>query len=250
MEYPTFVEIEPQHKNIIDSITCEFPPYCDVQFSNLLSWSLHKHPTRFSLLDGNLLVEMKEYDTEHIITMFIGKHNAPEALKKVLEKRSVVERVPEEMFLDIINSPLRDYFSIEEDSTNNDNVLDLNKIIALSGNTLKSKRRSVHTFQRLYPNHQIVMIEPDYSKTMPVFECFFKEIAEEQGRNFDSLADELEAVGTLLKYQELFTLPIIGVTYGDKMIGFTINEILHNSPHQTALGCFGKGIRKYKGIFA
>jgi len=71
-----------------------------------------------------------------------------------------------------------------------------------------------------------LVLEPSYKELMPLFEKFFREIAKEKGDEFEKLKDELDAVEKLLRHQKLFTLPILAVTYRNKLIGFTINEII------------------------
>jgi hypothetical protein len=250
MTCPTFVEIEDLHKDVVNSITRDFPPYCDFQFSNLLSWSSTKYPTKISFLNGNLIVEMKEYDSDRVVTMFMGKHDVANSVHDILKTHPVLERVPEEVASVLINSPDKNSFCVTEDAGNHDYIIRLENIVDLKGRGYKSKRSCVERFQKLYPSHQIREINYSDSKTLSLLEDLFKDVAKEKEIGFEVLAEEFEAVEKLLVHADIFDIDILAVFYSERLVGFTINEILHESPYSTALGCFGKSLRKYKGLFA
>jgi uncharacterized protein len=250
MTYPAFIEIDGDHKDIVNNVTSAFPPYCDFQFSNLFSWSSTKHPTKISLINGNLLAEMKEYDTDRIITMFMGRNDVVKSICEILKTRPILERVPEDVVRILLDSQLKDLFYIVEDTGNHDYVVRLEDIVGLKGREYKSKRKSVRGFERLYGEHQVREIDPSDANAISLLRGVFEEVSRERGVGFEVLSDEFEAVNKLLVHAALYDIDILTVFYRDRLIGFTINEILHESPYKTALGCFGKSLRRFKGLFS
>jgi len=245
-----FTEILPSHQSEVNLVTRGFPPYCDFQFSNMLSWSLPKQPTLISLQDNNLLVKMREYDTDRVVTMFMGKTNTVFNVYKAIQAHGVLERVPEEVADEITKSPEKDLFCVSEDTGNHDYIINLENIIKLAGRRYKSKRKSVSKFCSLYSAHSVQVLDPADKNTIFALRDLFRDIAEEKNIGFEILSDEFQAVVRLLSYSELLDINIMVVFYENKLVGFTINEVLHESPYKIALGCFGKSLRKYRGLFS
>jgi len=243
---PVFKTLNPKHRKLFDKYTKGFPPYCDYSFSTQMNWSSPKYPTRIAIFNDNLLLRLKDFNSDKIVTLFIGRNDVPKTVETLLDQMEELSMVPEEVINEIKHSDLVDKFCVEEDYVNNEYIMDLQKTATLSGKKLKSKRSRAKFFSKKYPCHTIEIVDKNHKKLVPEIINLITEWAVEKCLTQDDIADEIEAVKKLLNLSHLYNLMVLCIREGEKLIAYTTNEIKGEMVH----GGFGKALRSYKGIYA
>jgi hypothetical protein len=223
-QFPQFTSLTQNSRSDIDSITSQFAPYSDFNFTSLFCWDTNDS-VEVSNLDGNLVVKMPDYITGEPIYSFIGSHNVNQACQTLLENvDGSLRLVPE-----VIAEQLHD-FNVTEDRDSFDYVYDVHQMAILEGSSLKWKRKRYRRFERDHENisfKAVSLLEPT---TQSAIRELFKAWAHERNKFNDDIVAERTAIERLLQYADLFTQVQATLLYVDgKLVGFSLNELLGKS---------------------
>ncbi len=82
-EFPHFAPLERSHEPLIRRITRGLPPYSDFLFSNLYAWNTAGE-TAISVLHGNLVVRMNDYESDDRLLTLIGTRRIVRTVERLL----------------------------------------------------------------------------------------------------------------------------------------------------------------------
>jgi hypothetical protein len=241
-----FTELGPEHKVLFEKYTEGFAPYCDYSFSTQMNWSSPKHPTKVAIYKNNLVIQLKDFNTDKIVNLFIGKNDIIKSVTELLEEVDELSMIPEEIVKELLDTDKSESIYIEEDSVNYEYVLDLEKTATLKGRKLKQKRHRAKAFVRTYPEHTVEIVEKNHVILKDEIEQLILEWVDDRGIDKEMAQDEINAVKRLLEHAELFNLVIVCIRINGKLVAYTTNEIKGEMVH----GGFGKALRKFVGIYS
>ncbi|OGC38514.1 hypothetical protein A3K42_00760 [candidate division WWE3 bacterium RBG_13_37_7] len=238
--YPEFKEVTLEDKELVESITKRFLPYCDFNFSNIYNWSSPKNPTRFSILNNNLVIKMKNFTDETEIVSFIGDTELINTIDTLLNEFTELSMIPSECIPPEFTEDAR--FIVEEDINNHDYIVSAQELVELKGNKYKTKRHWVKTFLKNCPVKVEVITSPDAELTRKIL-LLTEKWSKVKNTN---VTDESHALERLLFTYHVYNLLFICMFDDGELIGFATNEIVRP---EYAIGSFGKAIISYKGIY-
>lgn len=235
--YPQFSPLDIDVKDEIIEFTSHFDPYSDFNYISLFSWNTDGK-AEVSILDGNLVIRIPDYITEEPVVSILGRHNIQDAVSKLLTDVGSLKLVPEETVLALGTA---ESIEVEHDPDNNDYIFLLQNIADLPGGNFKRKRNKLNGFMKEFGDNvsfREFNITDSY-KTKELLECF-DEWAErrEESRHDSDL--ERKAIDRLLIHAEHFNLKCYETLLDEKIVGFSINEIIAN---EFALSHFHKTLR-------
>lgn len=247
--FPEFKLIEFSDQKVISSFSEQFEPYSDYNFISLWSYDT-ENSYRFSFLNDNLVVRFLDYLTLQPFYSFLGTNKPVETIMALLEVsrkdnlEPVLHLVPE-VSIQGIQHTTRDYV-IELDDTNHDYILSVNELSKLSGNKFGPKRNFVNRFVRLYPGCVAVEIDlNDIQIKENILAVFYTWEKRKQALRQDTVI-ELTAIERLLLRSQDLSIHAVGLYDGNRMIGFSLNEII---PNNYAIIHFEKADKDYVGSF-
>ncbi len=247
--FPNFKKLELSDKKEIEEFTSKFPPYSDFNFTSLWSWDTNSE-RMISILNANLVILFTDYENEEKLLSFLG-NNKPEdtAIELINYAKSinilpVLRFISEEAIKNLKNSNLL----IEEDRDNFDYVYDVSELSNLSGVKFKEKRHSFNKFSREHPNAFWELKELGnqelYNQIIYVINAW------EDKKKIDKKTSDFEyekiAINKLIKTLEGDKIILSCVSVQDKVIGFSIDEILSDN---YAISHFIKADNSYIGIY-
>ena len=238
--FPEFKKVQITDRIIFESVTKNFSPYCDFNFSNVYNWSSPSKPTEFSLLNGNLVIKMKDFTSNKLIVSILGKNKILESIKILLGYYDKLTLVPEEVLSN--NPKIFNTFEIEEDINNNDYILDLQDLVNLKGSRFKSKRAWVHRFENNYPDHYVRILDVNKKEVLDELVTIFRIWQDNKKLSDDDVRDEFISLTRFLKVSNVFKIICVVLYVREKPVGFTINEGLKDG---VANGSFGKSDINY-----
>ncbi|MBI4785612.1 MAG: DUF2156 domain-containing protein [Chloroflexi bacterium] len=238
--YPHFKKVTLADKGIFDQFTRQYPPYSDFNFWSLLGWNTHGR-TCFSILNDNLIIKTKGYFDDTDICSLLGASRINETIAILLEDAPRLELVPE-IVVQCLETP--NNFVVGEDPDNHDYLLAIDDLIKLNGRRFKSIRSKTHRFKKEYPDHKIEVLNAnngdDVRAMIELTALWSKSKGFDEGKSQEDIA----VLCRFLQYASEFTSRLVGLFIGNRLIGYTINEIVHD---HTALGHLGKTDLSFDG---
>jgi len=238
--YPYFHPICPDVKPKLQQYIQSFPPYSDFNVWNILGWS-HQDRTSYSFLNNNLVIRYKDwYENKYLYTL-LGVSRIDHTLQILSHVTNQLEQIPEIVVQKISRHK---NLIIEEDLDNHDYILSIEKLAKLRGNSFRSIRKEVSRFVKLYPGHSIRVLNfknnRDFNNIIEISRvwCIRK------GFDQNETDGEVEGIINFMKCSGLFHDFSVGLYLGEKIIGFTINELAGNG---MAVGHIGVSDWNYKG---
>ena len=231
-------------RNKIESITKDFPPYCDFNFSNIYNWSSKKEQTYYFIYKRNLIIKMVDFTSEKEIISIIGKNDINTTIRFLINIYKGLEMVPEMTIKYIDRKKFKD-IRIKEDRNNRDYILSLNKITKLKGEGYKTKRRWINKFLSENPNPKVKTINLQNTKTKKQINNLFNRWAIGKGKTKKEVSREYKALNRLIDTSHMYNMANIGVYDKNTLIAFTTNELKKND---IAIVGFGKADDNYKGL--
>lgn len=230
-QFPNFTKLDISHKNFVESIVKKHLPYSDFNFISLYCWNTDKK-TKISILNNNLILQMKDYSSDNTIYSFIGDHKIIETAKELLlhaEKNNIKELklIPESMILN--NNFDSAGLIVEEDRDQFDYIYKTEEIIKLEGSKFKKKRNMLKRF--IKENSKKMSVKKIDLKDKEIQLAVKKMIKNWQENKIKSgkkiEKDELIALDNAIQLAGKLDLIGVGVYIGNEMIGFTIGELIH-----------------------
>ncbi len=245
-KFPRFKILTLKDQSIVEKYTEDFLPYSDFTFASLWLWTFN-NSTHISELNGNLVIRFNDYVTKEPFYTYIGKKeiiNTTDTLFKNIQSNAdkSIKLIPEEIISELA---ITEKYNIEEDRDNFDYIYSIKELVAFAGRKFRSKKNFVNRFLKLYkPSHSVIDLNNPEGKKKVMELC--TRWRKSRNKNYSEVHNEWLAIKRAIKWSNNFNLICIGVFVKDKMVGFTINEVLHDG---YAMNLFEKGDIKYTGIF-
>lgn len=247
--FPIFKKLELKDKETIENIIKQYPPYSDYNFVSLWSYNT-KESIEISLLNENLAVKFVDYfGIEHFYS-FLGNKKVEDTIKTLLS-HSNVNNVGKELILipEInisSNTKISKNFLVIEDLDNFDYVLSVQEISKLTGNKYGAKRNFVNRFIKNYPETTAATFDLKNKDIQQQIEKLFFLWEKLSNKTRSETENELTSIRRLLKSAAAFNLVSIGLFTKNKLVAFSINEVLHDN---YAIIHFEKADTSFIGIF-
>ncbi len=240
--YPAFTKLDFTHKDFITEFTSRYEPYSDFNFVSLYSWSF-ENSAEISLLNDNLVIKLPDYITGKTVISILGNQKINQSMSELLSQPFEIKLVPE-----IVIKELADTENIEAtpDRNNHDYIYLLEDQASLGGRKFKRKRNRLSVFLRSYEDRITIQefLLTNEGKINEL-EKLFKHWAIERQRDEPEVAHEKDAILRLLDKADHFNLKCYEVLIDNKMVGFSINEILSS---EYAVCHFHKSLVSYKDL--
>ena len=250
-EFPWFKSIDLSDRLAVEELIAGFPPFADFNFVELWCWN-RGEKGGISQLNGNLIVRWQDCITGELFLSFIGTNKVEKTASKLLDyarERGITPRL--QAVPDVVvgeSGELGELFVVEEDHINSDYLLSVEEWAGMQGKKYKNKRNVMNGLIREH-NPELRQLDLDDERVHAEIMELCHRWAEQRGRQDEETAAEFEAIESLLVLAQelkLDRLRAFGAYVGDRLIGFSVNEIL---PDGYALGHFAKSDYDYPGVF-
>lgn len=247
--FPKFKKIITEDRKDIELFTHKYEPYSDFNFTSLWSWNTNSE-RMISELNGNLVVLFTDYETNELFLSFLGNNKRAQTAyelihyAEILKISPILNFVPEESIGEINDNSLQ----IEEDGDNFDYIYSITELALLKGIKYKEKRHLANRFSRDYPDASFEVVKFNNLKVAKLIHSVFenwknKKTLDKKTYNSDCEEITINRLLDTAKYHELI---VSSVSIKNKMIGFSIDEIL---PKNYAISHFFKADNSHKGIY-
>ena len=247
--FPEFKKLELNDKEVVESFIKNQPPYSDYNFVSLWSYNTQEK-IALSNLNDNLVIKFQDYLSNEFFLSFIGNKKLTQTIDSLLESAKkqkvlpVLKLIPEHNILDEIN--LKSKYLIEEDMDNFDYILSVDDLIEMKGHKFRGRRNFVNRFKKSHRKHLITELDLNSLGVKKEIENLFFHWEKQMGKSRRETENELLALRRLLESSHKFALHAIGIYVSDKLIAFSIEEIVqynHSMIH------FEKADTAFVGIY-
>jgi hypothetical protein len=246
--FPHFEPLQRSHEPLIRRITRGLPPYCDFLFSNLYAWNTAGE-TAISVLHGNLVVHMKDYESDDRFLTLIGTRRIVRTVECLLSFAAGAG-LPTELRLvpdiTVRSAPeLARWFTVRADPSAYDYVYRTADMAILQGADYEDLRTRIHRFARTsaIEPRQLDMQDPHTQRlVLDLFDRWADQkgvTREEPARNERTALERYFAVASDPRHLALVLCDGAG-----EPCAFAMIEILGNG---LADGHFAKGDRSIPG---
>jgi hypothetical protein len=248
-EFPRFKPIELDDGSEIGRLIEKFPPYSDFNFVSMLSYDT-RGAFRVSMLNGNLVVRFLDYITLKPFYSFIGRNLAVATVLRLLEFAEAeglepsLRLVPECCFDTTIDQPLAQ-LELLEDPASFDYIHSAIHMSELTGSTGRNKRKTINSFVRKYPDHCFRRLDLTDDSVRQEVGDLLETWKTSKQRTTDETQTEFAAIGRAMSSAQSLRLESFGLNIGDRLVGFTINEVIHDHYY---MGHFGKSDPEFDGL--
>lgn len=246
-EYPNFEHLALDHKHAIETIWKHFPPYSDYNFISIYSYDTNS-TAQICLLNGNLVLTMPDYITGKRIVSFIGTNGVFETVNRLLQHQAdsgdeaILKLIPESTVKMLTPAT---YLEVNEDVDNHDYILDAKQIAKLTGNRWYDIKRDIRRF-RLTNNYSFTHIDLTNMGIRKEMLALFDLWASQKNKSADETSNEKVALERSFIFSSESDHYGFGLYVGRKMVGYSINQIVHNGFY---MGHFGKADGNYPGAY-
>lgn len=239
-QFPNFKKLVLEDKEEIENFTKQHPPYSDFNFVSLWNWNIKKN-TRFSWLNGNLVLQMKDYLKDENIYSFIGKNELESTIEQLFQKIDKLQLIPEVNLSG--NSKIFKKYKIKEDINQFDYIYDLKGLAKMEEPKYRKKRNLVRRFLK---ENKFILKEIDYTTASgSEFINLFKKWAYQKSKSFSDYEHELIAMKNCLALAGESNFLVNGLYINNQKVGFSISEIVQED---YLIMHFNKTLHSYKGI--
>lgn len=227
-EFPKFKKIELSDRYEVEKITKKFRPHSDFNFFGLWSWDVNGEK-EISLLNGNLVARLSNYDDGPLFYSFLGEKYVNETAKTIIEfaKNCVADSSIHLVHEDMLPLFDENQFSFSDDENNFDYILSVESLSTFAGNKLGPKRNFVNRFRRTHESTtKIFQFDDDCVRGH--IEKVFDSWVLQKGMNPHDAEAEHQAIIKLLGAGGVKSLFVVGIFVEEQLVGFTINEMLDN----------------------
>jgi uncharacterized protein len=220
--YPKFERVLIDYKKVFETCLNKYDSYSDFNLLSMLSWD-SQGVNSFSILNGNLVVRIKDYLSEGFVYSILGNEKMDESITSLLKEVKTLTFVPE---ISVNSISDKSMFIIEEDRDNWDYILSTEKIISLVGRCYKHLREDVHKFQKIYPKYEFKILaltkKEDLDSILNLTEKWFCD----KNFNQEKKTEELEILNSFIKNSSDFNCIATGLFVDNNLISYTFNEII------------------------
>lgn len=234
--YPKFKKVSPEDKSTFDNYL-ELPLYSDFSLLSLLCWDA-AGISSYSILNGNLVIKIKDYLTEDFIFAILGDNKIVESVEEILKITPKLRLIPQEI-ADVLDGSK---FNIQEDRDSFDYIIDIPKLRELEGGQYKSLRRHINKFQETYPDYSIKILDCSKTEDSNLIMGLTKEWCQEKNFDDTKTAEDVDSIKKFIDYSKWFETVAIGLFVNKKLVAFTLNEIPKSG---WAMGHFGHALHSF-----
>ncbi len=247
--FPNFQFVDISHKDEIEGFTKNFPPYSDFSFTSLWAYNTNSS-AKFCWLNNNLVICMPDYTNSQLVFSFLGNNKTTDTVNKLIAYinennfSAEINIVPEISVKELLlNTKIQ--FSIEENQDQHDYVIPLKESAELT-NVHHHKVTKYQKFMELFPDHQVKLIDLSNTDSHNIILDLFMRWANQKNKNLQDIEIELTALKRVMQYHQHFELLTHGIFIDDKLVGFTIDERVHDS---FVIGHFIKADMEFPGTY-
>lgn len=244
-EFPNFEKLSLAHRQKIDAVLKGYPPYSDVNFVGMYEYDTQKR-AEVCMLKDNLVFILSDYVTGEDRITFVGLDDIDETVDTLLEyadtrtKSKCLKLIPEIVVNGIVD---KEKYLCVEDEDNHDYIISVKEVLSLCGNSWYTTRRELRHFVQNY-NYQFEQIELSDHATMKQVVDLCKLWVKQKGESKEETEVEFEALNRGLTFASDSDHFAFGLYVDGKMIGFSINQTVHDGYY---IGHFGKADLNYPG---
>lgn len=246
--FPSFVRLNAGHKDILREVASRFPTYSDYNFVSLFTWDTEGE-IELATLHDNLIIKFSDYDDHGRFLTFLGTNQITETIDALLAY-SKANGLPIELKLigeaviEAMSAKEKAKYIISEDRDNHDYILSAANMSDMAKFHPK-KRTKYNNFMREYGNRYSCR-ELDLASEMTVagIKQLILDWQDIRGKADKETKREFSAISRCLAHAKEFNISGFGTYVDDKLVAFTLFEIVHN---KTAMLHFGKTNTSHKG---
>jgi len=225
-EFPQFKGIELSDRKEVERFISKFPPYSDFNFVSMWSWDT-KGEMRISQLNGNLVVRFTDYINGQPFFSFLGDNKVQDTIDTLIEysiknyNKKALCLVPEHV-LGCLEKGHK--FNLEHDVNAFDYVYEVSHLANMHNWAQHTSGKHVRSFSKNFPNYKVghySLGEVNKEDYLTLFKKWAK------NRNVSDSATKNEYTALNRIFNDSFKdLRIVSLSLEDKLIGFTIYEIV------------------------
>ena len=227
-EFPNFMPLSLEHKELYNQLVADFPPFSDITFSNLHIWWNMDGKLAASRLNGNLVLNYSlPFDPEHSGYGLIGIHKIDESIETIFKRlkgtggRVRVVNVPE---FTVEKIKRKSAFEIAEEPDFHEYIMRARELADLEGREHGRTRRKVQRFVRETEEHD-VQIHPLEMGSSEVRDNILK-VIKSWHQKYPSQNDperlEEQALANTLAHAPVLETKGLGVFIDKKLYGLTL----------------------------
>lgn len=244
--FPEFIDVTTTNKEEIESFTQKFEPYSDFNFVSLFAWDT-EGKRKVALFNNGLAVLMTDYSTNEPLLSYLGIFDTDDIAIDLLNHTKKLGIAETLYFIgaESVKNLSNERILVEEDPSNFDYILSVQKLAELKGREHASKRHLANKFEYEYTNvvFESVSLNKSLFEThaLPILEL----AKEKRGSLPNELQHEFEAIQRLFDKLECENLLLSTAFIDRKLAAFSIDEML---PNKYAISHFFKADYSYKGV--
>lgn len=244
--FPEFTKLSIDHRDVLSSISNKFPS-SDFNFAGLFTWDVDE-VVMVSSLNDNLVICSSDYLTHTKFYSFIGDNKIDNTIKTLTDyakhQGEATLRLITQSVAQHINS---DLYELKEDRDNHDYILSVKDLMDFKSNKYRGKKNLHNRFLNNFGG-KAKEIELEINKTTVREDIEKVLLSWQKSRNKQpsEVKDEFIAIRRALEHHEVLGMKAFGVYHDDRLIAFTLFEIL---PNKVAIIHFDKANVEFVGIF-
>jgi len=248
-EFPQFKRLELSDRRDVEAMTAAYEPYSDFNFVSLWCWNTDGLCS-VSRLNGNLVVQLRDYLTNEPLLSFLGTTATAETVDRLLdyaERHGIKPRL--RLIPEIVVNGGDDFgatLSVEEDPGSADYVLSVDEWVGLHGGKFHDKRKALHKFERTQEPVFSHLDLRNYAVQRDIMRIFGSWIVKAERAGSDATVNEALAVRRFFTLQQNARLHGFGVEAAGVLRAFSLVETLD---HGYLIGHFWKGDPDFPGIY-
>lgn len=230
--FPEFQGLEAIDRSDYERVVSRFPPYSDFNFVSLWTWNL-SGTTAASMLGDNLVIRADDYLTSRPYLSLLGRDDVESAVEQLMVHSEAAEglgglkRVPE-VSVASMNGSIGLRFSAREDPANSDYVLRVSDLIEMPGGRFESRRRGVRRFRERHPEHTVCALSLESPVAREEIEGLLERWWTPRAPSKGSARRDGDALRRCLELSLASELVTVGVRVEGTLVGFTVNEVVHD----------------------
>jgi hypothetical protein len=249
-QFPQFETLSLEHKEDIHTITWQYEPYSDYNFTSLWIWDINEQ-VEVSQLHGNIIVRFTGYSaTDKPFYSFIGTHEAVHTAQELLTYslgnglEPVLKLIPE--FVITASPELVEKFSVAEDRDHLDYILSVPEWVELEGSAYKKHRKAMKKFTELHSGYETILLNPrDAQDQQRIRQCV-QIWAEKKLKQGGEVGEELRSIERLFASAHVHDIGVVGIAIDGVVRGIQVFEIVQGG---YAVAHYYKADPSFPGIF-
>lgn len=246
--FPEFEKLDLAHKDTIQTVANQFPSYSDFNFISLFTWDT-EGSVLVSSLNDNLVIRFTDYLDNKNFYSFLGTNKVDETVDTLVEYAKTTGEHAELMLIPHTTAMQisDENKEVIEDRDNHDYLLSVPDLVEFRTNQYRGKKNLLNRFQREYVEHtkSYEIDLSDVTKRQEL-EAVLQDWQLSRNKGDKEVDNEFTAIKRSLEHSEAIGIRAFGVYVHDKLVGFTLFELL---PNKVAVIHFDKADVRYVGIF-